>query len=271
MKNKLTVMVTSLALIALLFSACEKTHMEKAQDAYDASMVVPKVLGTTGTALALQTFTYDYSLNYFRAGSTWNWSAVDAVVKTVSADTRTASVLFDKLPVSGKAQIKVTETTAGGTISPEMVIEVTVNPFCPLETSGFVGSWTGTDGGDGGETYPSAVTTTLDGTKILVDGLNTGFMDGFWEESIVLGGTCLMTVNPDGTLTIPEQFFCDTETSLGYKIKGTGTWDNCGATPTLIINYDIWFPDDDFWIAEHYGASYFEGKKILTANLSLVP
>ena len=267
MKYKITARIAFLMAAIVLFSTCEKTAMEKAQDAYDASMVIPKVLGTTGAALVLQTFTYDYSPSYYRAGSTWNWSAVDATVKTVSADTRIASVLFDKLPASGKAQVKVTETTKGGVTSPEKIIEVTVKKFCPLATSGFVGTWTGTDGGGGGETYPSAVTTTLDGTKILVAGLNVGFMDGFWGETITAGGTCLMTVNPDGTMVIPEQYFCDTDYSAGYKIKGTGTWDNCGAKPAIIIKYDIWYPDLNYWIAARY-VSLLGNINILTATLT---
>lgn len=268
MKNNIIIKISSLVLALLLFSACEKTPMEKAREGYDASKVVPAVLSVSGPSIALQTFTYDFAVSYYRAGSTWNWSAVDATVKSVGTDTRTAKILFDKLPSSGKAQIKITETTSGGTTSPEKVVEVTVNPFCPLETSGFAGNWSGTDG-QGDYTYPATITATLSGTQILLDGINVGFMNDFWAENIVTGGTCLMTVNPDGTLVIAEQYFCDTDYSAGYKIKGTGLWDNCGAKPKINITYDIWYPDGNYWIAVKYGPGNLGGKTYLSADLTL--
>ena len=267
MNKKILIRLTSLLVAVSLLAACEKTPMEKAQDAYDASQVVPVVLSTTGPSLVLQTFSYDYSVDYFRAGSTWSWSAVDATVSSVSQDTRTAKVLFDKLPASGKAQIKVVETTAGGVKSPEKVIEVNVNPFCPLPVEDFAGTWQGTDGA-ADETYPSTVTAVLEGDKVVLTGLNEGFMDGFWGESIIAGGSCKVTVNPDGTLVIPEQYFCETDYIDVYKIKGSGTWDNCGAKPTMKIDYDIWFPEDGIWIAATYGPTYLDGKTVLTANLT---
>ncbi len=85
---------------------------------------------------------------------------------------------------------------------------------------------------------------------------------------LLAGGSCKVTVNPNGTLVIPEQYFCETDYIDGYKIKGSGTWDNCGAKPTMKIDYDIWFPEDGFWIAAKYGASYLGGKTVLTANLT---
>jgi hypothetical protein len=270
-KNMKKNIITRLAFIlaaAVLFASCGKTAIEESQDAYSASDVVPVVLSTSGPTVALQTFTYDFKVTYARAGSTWNWSSADETVSTVSADTRTASVLFDKLPTSGIAIIKVTETTAGGVTSAEKSIEVTVNKFCPLATSGFVGTWTGTDG-QGDYTYPATITNTLSGTQILVDGLNVGFMGDFWAETIISGGTCLMTINPDGTLTIAEQYFCDTDYSSGYRIKGSGLWDNCGAKPKLTINYDVWYPDGNYWIAARYGANYLGGKTYLTASITL--
>ena len=268
MKNNILIRLITLLVAVSLFTACEETAMEKAQNAYDASMVVPAVLSTAGPSLVLQTFSYDYSVSYFRAGSTWSWSAVDATVESVTDDTRGAKIKFNTLPANGKAQIKVTETTAGGTTSPEKIIEVTVNPFCPLPVGDFVGNWTGTDG-QADETYPATVTATLDGDKIVLDGLNVGFMAGFWGETIVEGGTCLVTINANGTVVVPEQYFCDTDYSPGYKIKGSGTWDNCGAKPTLKIDYDIWYPDSNYWIAARYGASYLGGKTYLTASLTM--
>lgn len=267
-KNIIARMAFVLAAVMLL-SSCGETDIEESQNAYSATDVTPIVLGTSGPTIALQTFAYDFKVTYARAGSTWDWSSADATVQTLSADTRTASILFDELPASGKAIIKVTETTAGGITSPEKSIEVTVNPFCPLPVSGFVGTWTGTDGQGADYTYPTTVTATMSGTQILVDGMNVDFMGDFWAETIISGGTCLMTVNPDGTVVIPEQFFCDTDYSAGYKIKGSGTWDNCGAKPALNVSYDIWYPDSNYWIAARYGANYLDGKTYLSLIVTL--
>jgi hypothetical protein len=268
MKNRYILRLALFMVAICLFSTCSKLPVEKSQDAYSASKVIPAILGTNGAPLALQTFKYMYSVTYFRAGSKWNWTVTDATIDSISPDTRSIRVLFNTLPASDTALIKVTETTSGGNTTPETVIKVRVNPFCPLAIDGFVGTWTGTDGQGADYTYPGTITTTLSETKILVGGINVGFMEGFWGETIVAGGTCLMTVNSDGTVDIPEQYFCDTDFSAGYKIKGSGTWDNCGAKPNLIINYDVWYPDSGYWIAAHY-KSYLDNIDHLTATITL--
>lgn len=267
MKNRVILRMTLFLIAVLLFSTCGKLPMEKAQDAYDGTQVVPIIIGTSGPSLGLQTFKYMYGVTYSRSGSTWDWTATDATIDSTSPDKRSVRVLFNTLPANDTALIKVTETTSAGVSSAEKVLKVKVKAFCPLAVSGFVGTWTGTDGQGPDYIYSTTMTTTLSGTKILVHGINVGWMGDFWGESIITGGTCLMTVNNDGTVTIPEQFFCDTDYSTGYKIKGSGTWDNCGAKPKLIINYDIWWLDKTRWLAVYY-KSYFGGKDYLTATLT---
>ena len=268
MKNKILVLATIVLTVVWLFSAC-KSDMDKTLKDYSAEQVVPVVISATGPTLALATKTYTYKITYDRAGSTWAWTAVGATVQSVSDDKKTATVLFTTVPANDTALIKVTETTSGGVTSPEKVFKVRVNPFCALALSGFVGTWAGTDGQ--GPDYletTSSVTTTVSGTNLLVDGLNVAWMGDFWGETIIAGGTCLMTINDDGTIIVPEQYFCDTDYSTGYKIKGTGTWDNCGAKPAIKLNYDIWYVDSGYWIAAHY-KSYFGGLDYLTATLTL--
>jgi hypothetical protein len=269
MKRKMILRIAFLLTTAALMITCTKSDIEKAREDYSAAKVIPIVQGISGSASVLQTFAYDYTLTYDRSGSTWAWTGVDCTVQTVSEDTRTATVLFSVIPAAGaKAKIHVVETTVGGKSSPEGEYLVTVNPFCPLPIAGFVGTWTGTDGQGTTYIYPTTITTTLSGTKILLNGINVGVMGDFWGETIISGGTCLMTVNENGTVDIPEQYFCDTDYSAGYKIKGSGTWGNCGAKPNLLINYDIWYPDGGYWIAAHY-KSYFGNKDYLTANITL--
>lgn len=255
----------------LLFTTCE-TDMEKAQDKYSASNVTPVIIGTSGASLVLQTFTYPYSVTYFRAGSTWNWTATNATVNSVSADKRTAYVLFDQLPANDTALVNVAETTIGGITSTPKVLKVKVNQFCPLTNwiSDLVGSWSGTDGQGADYTFDvtSSVTTVVSGTKLLVSGANVDFMANFWGENIVTGGTFLMTVNENGTLDIPQQYFCTTDWDSDYDIKGTGTWDNCGSSPTFKINYDIYYYDSGYWIAAKYKA-YLDNIPYLTLDIAL--
>ncbi len=270
MKNIMMKIAGLVLMMVFLVSSCMEDPIKDAQEKYDYNKIIPKVLdGIQGPAVAIQTFTGDYTINYFRGGSTWNWSATNATVQKVSEDKRTATILFGTYPPNGKATITVTETTQGGITSDPVSKEVTVQKYCPLANgaASLVGEWDGTDG-QGDYTYPSTISTSVSGTKLLVSGINVGFMNDFWAESIVSGGTCLMTVNVNGTLEIPEQYFCDTDYSNGYKIKGTGTWDNCGSKPTLTINYDVWYPDGNYWISVKYAAN-LGGKAFLTAAITL--
>lgn len=246
----------------LLLSTCNKTYMEKAQDSYSASKVIPIVLSTTGPTSVLQSFAFDYKVGYDRSGSTWAWSATDATIQTVSTDTKTATVLFGTLPASGKASVKVTETTVGGAVSAEKVIDVTVSKFCPLAVSGFVGSWSGTDGfGTGSHLRASQVVTSApSGTTIKVRGLNFGWITVKWGETITAGGTINMTINPNGTTVIPDQYCFTTDydgSPYEYWITGTGTWGNCGAKPAMIINYVVYYKSDGSKLpVDYYGAAY---------------
>lgn len=268
MKNKIIIRVTSLVLATLLFSTCEKTPMEKAQDAYDASMVIPAVLSVSGPTLALQTFAYQFQVTYYRAGSTWNWSAVDATVQSVSSDTRTATVLFDQFPASGIASVKITETTVGGTTSAEKVLEVTVNQFCPLAggLADLVGSWSGEDA-----YYPSIITTVVDGEDLKASGMGVGFIEDWWAEEVVTGGAVTITINNNGTLSIARQHLFTTlydGDNYDYEIIGSGTWDNCGASPALSITYDIYYEGAAKGLAATY-AQYLDNIPYLKAEIAL--
>jgi hypothetical protein len=271
MKNNIILRFAYILVALSLFTTCE-TDMEKAQDDYSAGKVTPVIIGTSGSDLVLQTFTYPYSVTYFRAGSTWNWTATNATVDSVSADKRTAYVLFDQLPADDTALVSVKETSIGGITSAPKVLKVKVNQFCPLTNwlNDLVGTWSGYDGQgvDYTDTLTSFVTTSVSSTKLLVSGVGASFMVNFWGENIVTGGTFLMTVNENGTLDIPQQFYCHTDWDSDYDIRGTGTWDNCGPSPTFKINYDIYYYDSGYWIAAHYKA-YLDDIPYLTVNIAL--
>jgi hypothetical protein len=260
-------------LMIILVSSCMNDPIKEAQDNYDYNAIIPEVLnGVQGPSLAIQTFTADYTINYYRGGSQWNWSATNATVKSVSEDTRIATILFATYPSGGKATVNVTETTQGGVTSPAVSREVTVQKYCPLANgvANLAGSWAGTDG-QGDYTYESVITTAVSGTQLAVTGIGKGFIEDFWGETVQSGGTCKMTVNVNGTLDIPRQYIFTTDykgDAYDYEIKGSGTWDNCGSKPTLKISYDIYYPGDATGIAASY-PSYFNGLTYLSAVLTL--
>lgn len=269
MKNKIIAGMAFLLTAALLIPSCGKSYIEENQDAYKPTNVVPIVISATGPVLVLQTKIYTFKVTYDRSGSTWNWTAVDATVQSVSDDTKTATVQFNTLPANDTAYIKVTETTAGGVTSAEKIMKVKVNPFCPLANgmADLFGAWTGEDA-----YYTSIITMATDGvTTVKVTGMGEGFIEDWWAETIVSGGTFTMTVNDDGTVTIPRQYLFTTEydgDNYDYEILGSGTWANCGTNPTMVIKYDIYYAGEATGLAATY-ASYLDNIPYLTADIVL--
>jgi hypothetical protein len=251
--------------------------MEENQDAYEASDVIPVVLSVSGPSQVLQTFSYEFEVAYDRAGSSWTWSSADATISSVATDTKSAMILFDKLPASGKAYIDITETTSGGKTSPVKSVEVAVNPFCPLPNgvADLVGTWSGIDGTASGDApWASMITSTAEGTTLILSGIGEPFIDQWWGEPVVAGGSCEVTINPDGTLVIPRQYVFTTiwdGDNYDYDIVGTGNWDNCGATPTMVIQYDIIYSTDgdaDGLVAYYSTGGYFDNPYLI-ADITL--
>lgn len=269
MRNKVFYTIV-LALVVSLFNSCETPPIEAAQEAYDYNKIQPKVLGVTGPSIVIQTFTGEFTLNYHRGGSTWNWSAENATVESVSEDTRVATLRFNEYPADGTATITVTETTMGGLTSEPVSVEVTVQKYCPLQNgvADLAGHWTGT-GTDG---YPADITTVVSGSDLEVSGLSEDFIQDWWGEKILEGGSFKMTVNVDGTMTIPRQYIYTTEwdgAPYRYEIEGSGTWDNCGATPSMTIEYDIYYEGDPDGLGATYGPGYFDGITFFTVNIQM--
>jgi hypothetical protein len=172
------------------------------------------------------------------------------------------------MPANDTALVKVTETTSGGVTSAEKVIKVRVNPYCPLANGidDLIGSWSGDDAG-----YTSVIVTTKVGSDLKAQGMGVGFIEDFWGESVVTLGTFKITINIDGTLDIPRQYVFTTlygGDNYDYEIKGSGTWANCGVSPTFIITYDIYYPGDANGLAKTY-ASYLGNIPYLTADIAL--
>lgn len=265
MKNKILLAIVIL-MVAVMYNSCTTPPIEAAQDAYDYNAIIPKVLDSIiGPEIAIQTFTADFTIDYYRGGSTWQWSVEDATIKSVSEDTRVVTVEFNTFPADSFATVIVTETTMGGITSEPDSADVRVKKYCQLVNgvNDLAGSWSGDDGG-----YDSQITTAVSGTKLEVSGLSEGVITDWWGEAILEGGSFLMTINEDGTLTIPRQYIYTTEWDgdpYRYEIIGSGTWDNCGSTPALLISYDIYYEGDADGIGKTYGDGAF------TADIQLNP
>ncbi len=269
MKMKNISIGAALIIPGLLLAGCGKTYIEENQDNYKASNVIPVVISAEGPSVVLQTKSYAFKVKYDRAGSKWNWTAVNATVSSVSNDTKTATVLFNVLPANDTALVKVTETTAGGVTSPEKVFKVKVKPFCPLQNgmNDLAGSWSGDDAYD----YESIITTEVNNaTSLKMTGISVPFIEDWWGETVIEGGTCIININDDGTVEIPRQYIYTTEydgDNYDYEIKGAGTWDNCGNSPALMIIYDIYYTGDEKGLAETY-SSYLPNPYLL-ADITL--
>ena len=151
--------------------------------------------------------------------------------------------------------------------------------FCPLANgaASLVGSFSGTDVGyDWGAEAPVSaninVTASLSGASLkATGGIGQPFIQQFWGEAVIAGGEFLMTIKGDGNIVIPRQYIYTTTyggSPYDYEIAGTGKWENCGAKPKLIINYDIYYPGDEEGLAKSY-ASYLGGKTYLTATITM--
>ena len=199
---------------------------------------------------------------------------------TIPAGKTSGSVQFStvasKMPV-GQTLTFVLNMNAGDLNSPnpvatKLIYKVKRIEFCPLENglATLVGSWSGNDG-TGVETYPSQITTAVDGSKLAVSGIAVGFMNNFWAEEIVSGGTFQMTVTGNGKVDIPRQYVFTTVydgANYDYEIKGSGKWENCGSSPHMVITYDIYYPGDEKGLAASY-PSYTGGPPYITADINL--
>ena len=148
----------------------------------------------------------------------------------------------------------VSDVLMGNTIS------TSIQKACPAALEDLVGSFSVTTNTSG---YENDITTQLSGEDLTVFNLAEGIMEGAWGEPITDGGSFKMTVDLDtGTLTIPRQYFVTTVydgDNYTYEIIGSGSWNNCGSSPTLDITYDVYYTDDETGIGNDYFGAAFGG------------
>jgi len=244
MKKNIIARLAFLLVAVMLFPACGETYIEENQNAYTAQDVVPLVLGVTGPTSVYQTETRDFYPNYSRSGSTWSWSVTGATLKSVSADTRKATIEFATMPASGKAVLTVSETTSGGVTSTDKVVEITVKSFCALDINNFIGAFDCDEAGYG--VYP--VTFTKHPTLA-----NTIVNDNFWDWAAP-GAVIYYTLSGDflEAVTVPKQDFEFGDGYVGW-VEGSGKYDGCANT--MIVDYTVYYDGDEYDTHHEFSAS----------------
>jgi hypothetical protein len=255
MKKSIFFTILLLAVVSM-FNSCVTPPIEAAQEAYDYAAIAPKVLnGIQGTAVAFQTTSADYTINYYRGGSTWSWSVEGATLKSVSEDTRTATVEY---PADGTAKISVTETTAGGKTSEAATKDISVLPFCPKDADWYVGTWVGTESIGGGDAEAITVTISkIDDNTISIDtdadgypGLLQSVYKG-WGETYQAGfgldGAIHLDLGlGDGTISVVtgEYWGQTLPGPYDYWYVGSGNWDGCASS--ISVHFEMHWDEGDY-------------------------
>lgn len=142
----------SVVVLLLMVVSCEKNPIEQANEEYDYSKMIPRVMAIDGPAEFIasgqQFARYTAST---RGGSTFEWS-----VSKVSADivvdpdddgkTYIADIKFEQLDEDSVAIVTVVETNYFGVKSDPFTKTVSLLRFCPLEMDNFTGLYLEGDG-----------------------------------------------------------------------------------------------------------------------------
>jgi len=107
-------------------------------------------------------------------------------------------------------------------------------------------SWIGNDNATGSQ-GPNAtqITTSFDGTNLLMDGLAFGWLTntGYWDEVVVDSAPVIVNMDPvTGVFTIDEQYLADTTWNGSpqptYSISATGQYFSC--LQKMVVNYTLY-------------------------------
>lgn len=138
-------------------------------------------------------------------------------------------------------------------------ITTTIQKSCPADLSELVGSFSVTTNTSG---FENDIITELNGEDLTVFHLAEVILEGYWGEPIIDGGSFTMSVDIDtGALSIARQYFVTTVYNgddYTYEIEGSGLWNNCGASPTLELTYDVYYTGDETGIGyDYFGVDAF--------------
>lgn len=242
-----------LGLALFLMSGCTETRFDKAES-YDFNAIDPIISGLSGPAefaasgLAAARYTV-----HQRTGSTYAWTVTGGDVLSISpvpGYPGYVDILYaqSSVDVDGVV-VSVTETTSGGKTSPAVTMNTDLKAFCPLTVADFVGTWTGTEDGDGagdvtvtmekGAGADEIVVKAIDGTPQFLSNVFIGWGEVF-QPGIGNEGDIILHINElNGAISINLDYWGQTLPGpYDYWTTGSGTWSGCGG-PSVIIDFGL--------------------------------
>lgn len=243
-----------LGLSLLLLPGCQETRWDLAED-YDFSAIDPVVSGLTGPSefAASGLAAARYKVNA-RTGSTYAWTVTGANVDAstvVDGYPGWVDVLYSQSSVDvDGVTVSVVETTSGGKTSEAVSMTTDLKAFCPMTVNDFVGTWAGTEGGDGAGDITVTFEKGAGADEILVpatDGIPAFLSNIFigWGETFQPGfgneGDIILHINElNGAITIDLDYWGQTLPGpWDYWTVGSGSWSGCGDAPTISMTFGL--------------------------------
>ncbi|MEN8224557.1 MAG: hypothetical protein ABFS05_04280 [Bacteroidota bacterium] len=257
MKNILKILGL-LLLVAMVVTACKKSDVVKSQEDYDYNTIEPIIYAISGPAITaasgLAPVTYTATP---RGGSSYSWEVIGhgASINVLDPSFE-AEITFDQSDVDKTVQVKCIETSASGKVSDPYIMSVDLTKFKPMTFDEFLGTWTGVETDEGGNTYDITVELTAgpdentlifpvdgDGIPSLMSGLFLGWGEAF-QTSIEPQGNIIATINlQSGAVDIFCQYIGQTLPGpWDYNFSGEGTWE--GFNKSMTINFALQWDDN---------------------------
>lgn len=197
MKNKIFSLLGVIVALTFILSACTKSEIEKANDAYNYDKIVP-ISGVSGpgTVIASGLVPVSY-LATSRGGSSYAWEVIPSAAGIGGTVTQLedtpflGSILFDQSDTNDSVMVQVTETTMGGISAAPVSMKVYLLPYCPMDLNEYTGNYIEDDGD--GDTAPCVVTLDPDDALfgIIINGI-LGEVNNWWGPP---GGTLKVKLN----------------------------------------------------------------------------
>lgn len=248
-----------------------KGGIKSETDTFSVSNVIPfEARAIEGPSLVNAGFETKFSVpasDNDKIYSTWEWTAEKGDISTESESTWETTVTFSNAD-TGMVTLKAIETNDKD-LTDTAYKQVQVLSYCEIQDiNNITGSYSGSDGYvPAGDIGPSSIEVTgaeasssedLIGT-VKIDGINYGWMENAWGETILSSTPVTMNINMDGTLEISKQTYMKTDyqgTEYTYQIAGSGRWDNCGDNFALTIEYNMYNVEDGYEAVQYFYIDY---------------
>ncbi|HSQ47365.1 MAG TPA: hypothetical protein VLM44_10675 [Lutibacter sp.] len=159
---------------------------------------------------------------------------------------------IDNLMEDGNKVLNITLTNSsvavglpGPDASNKSIVVTLTDDDCAFTFADLDGvKWIGTDNatGDNGPNQ-TQITTSFDGTNLLMGGIAYGWLTGPWDEVVVDSEPVIVVMDPvTGVFTIAEQYLCTTtwngSVQDDYSISATGQYFSC--LTKMTVNYTLY-------------------------------